>query len=127
MRRWVGRLVLLLGVTHISVALIGGWDDLSDILRGGVGGLMSAQDGHEAVFWSMLFGVVLALVGYQLDWSARHFDAIPAIPGVVLIIVGLFGGLLAPSSPFWLIVILGVMTVIAARTSPATSRLSAAR
>lgn len=115
MQRWIGLLVMVLGIAHVTFAIVAGWSDLGGILRGGVAGLESAPAGDEAAFWSLLFGVVAATVGYQLYWSARRFGATSLVPGVGLIAIGMFGAFLAPRSPFWLILILGILAVVAAR------------
>lgn len=115
MQRWIGLLVMVLGIAHVSFAIVAGWSDLGGILRGGLAGLESAPAGDEAAFWSLLFGVVAATVGYQLYWSATRFGATSLVPGVGLIAIGTFGAFLAPHSPFWLALILGILAVIAAR------------
>ena len=82
MQRWIGLLVMVLGIAHVAFAIVAGWSDLGDILRGGVAGLESAPSGHEAAFWSLLFGGVAATVGYQLYWSAKRFGVTSLVPGV---------------------------------------------
>ena len=119
MQRWIGLLVIVLGIAHVAFAIVAGWTDLGGIVRGGVAGLESAPDGHEAAFWSLLFGVVVTTVGYQLYWSATHFGLTPVVPGLVLIAVGSCGAFLAPSSPFWLVLVLGLLAVFASRRAGA--------
>lgn len=113
MQRWIGLLVMVLGIAHVAFATVAGWTDLGDVLRGGLAGLESAATGHKAVFWSLLFGVVASTVGYQLYWSATRFGMTPVVPGLVLIAVGSSGAFLAPRSPFWLLLILGLLAVVA--------------
>lgn len=119
MPRLIGPSVMALGTLHVLFAAVAGSSGLAEIARGGVGGLQSAPAGHEAHFWSLLFGVLALTVGYQIHWSRSRFGAVPAFPGWALVAIGLAGGILAPLSPFWLVLLLGLVIVVQARREPA--------
>ncbi len=114
MRHLIGPLVMALGILHVLFALVVGASDLRDIVLGGVGGLESSATGTEASFWSLLFGILAATLGYQIAWVESRFGVISPFPGAVLVGIGLFGAVLAPASPFWVVLLLGIVTIVLA-------------
>lgn len=127
MRHLVGPLTMILGSLHILFAIVAGWSDLGDIVGGGLNGLATAPAGYEAAFWSLLFGVFALTIGYQLTWAESRFGRIPAFPGWAMVAVGLFGGLLALASPFWLVLLLGVAILVEAYREPRAAAIPAHR
>lgn len=121
MRRLTGPLLMALGALHVLFAVVAGSADLADIVRGGVGGLASSPDGAEAAFWSLLFGVLALTGGYQIHWAESRFGTVPAFPGWALVGIGLFGAFLAPASPFWLVLLLGLAVLLQARRGAAAA------
>ncbi|MBC8092827.1 MAG: hypothetical protein H7Y15_12975, partial [Pseudonocardia sp.] len=118
MRRWVSVLVVLLGVLHVVSELLANRSDLVGLARRGVGGVPSAPDSQSSAFYSVLFGVLAAAAGQVMFSTAVRHGTMSVVPGVVLIGVGAAGAWLAPRSPFWGAIVVGVLVVVAARRPP---------
>ncbi len=115
MRRWVSLLVIALGLLHVVSEFATHGSDLIDLVQRGFGGLPDAPDSQRGAFYSVLFGVLAAAAGQVMYWTATRFGAMSAVPGVVLIVVGIAGAWLAPAAPFWAAIAVGVLVIGAAR------------
>ena len=126
MRRYVGPALMLIGIAHLIVVSVLFAERYAGIARDGLFNTVDRDDKREAAFWTMWFGVLLLTVGYLIRFIQAHLGTVPALPGWVLLVMGLGGAILLPASPFWLLIPLGFFILRPARSS-ARSPLGAAR
>ena len=122
MRRYVGPAVMLIGIAHLIVVSVLFSDRYAGIVRDGLFNTVDRDDKREAAFWTMWFGVLLLTVGYLIRFVPAHLGTVPALPGWVLLVTGLGGGILLPASPFWLLVPLGLFILRPARSAVRSAR-----
>ena len=122
MRRYVGPAVMLIGIAHLIVVSVLFSDRYAGIVRDGLFNTVDRDDKREAAFWTMWFGVLLLTVGYLIRFVQAHLGTVPALPGWVLLVTGLGGGILLPASPFWLLVPLGLFILRPARSAVRSAR-----
>lgn len=100
-----GTLVVAIGVLHTAVGVLLGAAPLQAIVRGGY---ISAVDGHfdrMAIFWFLMFGFVLMLVGDAFRAIEHAVGVVPPRLGWMLGAVSLAGAAAMPVSGFWLALI----------------------
>ena len=122
MRRYVGPAVMLIGIAHLIVVSVLFSDRYAGIVRDGLFNTVDRDDKREAAFWTMWFGVLLLTVGYLIRFVQAHLGTVPALPGWVLLVTGLGGGILLPASPFWLLVPLGLFILRPAHSAVRSAR-----
>jgi hypothetical protein len=106
-RRVAGRLLVLIGVLHLSGLWVGR-EPLRRIAEGGffnqvdsaVGKLPSYAD-QELVFWFALWGLLMVLIGQLLIVLEGRGVRAPAWFGVELLVLNLGCAFLLPKGGFW--------------------------
>lgn len=109
MRISVGIVILVIGLLHIVYVMVTMRKPLRAIANAGVLNGIGSNIDREAAFWSWWFGGLLATIGYLLHWITSHGKRPPALPGWVLICLGVSGGILSPVGPFWLLIPIGAL------------------
>ena len=97
-----------LGVGHVVVTLVLFRRPLLAALKGGWMGQFEAPTSRRVAFWFAVFGPLLMLTGQVAVHAVSVHDlALLNTLGVYLIVLGLFGALALPRSPFWGAVLIG--------------------
>ena len=122
MRRYTGPVVMAIGLLHILYVFATLRGPISSIARDGIFDAVDPYHDRNVAFWSLWFGVLLLTVGYLIHWTQSRVGTMPALPGWVLLGMGLTGGILMPASPFWVAIPLGLSVLLPAR--PARERSS---
>ncbi|MBH5319616.1 hypothetical protein I6N90_17610 [Paenibacillus sp. GSMTC-2017] len=104
-KRHVGVMLMLTGLLHTVVVLIFGATQLQIIVAEGFWNTVgSGQGDRDAVFWSLLFGFMIIVTGYMVNWILKHKGIVPPAGfGWILLAVGLIGVIMMPVSGFWLV------------------------
>jgi hypothetical protein len=58
---------------------------------------------REAVFWFLLVGLLLFVLGQLVQWTQEKTGALPDALGWWLLGMSIVGGVMMPASGFWLI------------------------
>ncbi len=105
----------LTGVS-IAVGFIIGKDIYADMLRDGLVNSMHSDFTRGFAFWFFLFGVLLVLYGYTMQYYIRKDQKpAPLHTGYALLAVSIFGCLVEPVSGFWLVLPQALIIVVANR------------
>jgi hypothetical protein len=122
MLRWASGIMLVLGVGHLSLTALLGWEDVAGWvdrgiwaavpLMGGDGGLQ-----NKVTFWAGPggFAVPLILLGCLTWHLAGRGVAVPGRLGWAIAVWCLVGGVLLVPSPFFAGIIAGALIILAAR------------
>ncbi len=103
MRLWKysGIFLALTGALHNFLGTILGWEAL---LRIAAGGYFSSVEFFNGVFWFLIVGFALILLGHLSHWIIQSTNApLPSFVGWYLLIVSVIGIFLMPVSGFWLL------------------------
>ncbi len=104
-KRQIGLLLMLTGLLHTIVGLIGYMEPLQSIVGDGLWNTIvtDGQLEREIAFWFMMFGFMLMLIGYTADWMMKKRSiAPPPAFGWMLLSVCTLGAVIMPVSGFWL-------------------------
>ncbi len=116
--KYSGIFLWITGIIHIVVGFIIGKDIYADMLRDGLINSMQNNFTRGFAFWFFLFGVLLILYGYTLQYNIeREQKPSPAHVGYSLLAVGIFGCLVEPVSGFWLVLPQALIIIVANRKS----------
>lgn len=115
MQRHVGDAWIGLGLFHLVVV---GLTDCSDLFADMIGeGFVNTVSGVDRRADLMMFvlGIPLVLVGMALRWTQQRVGAVPESVGWAGAVAFLTAAAAFPSSGAWLIVLVSIYTIIAAR------------
>ncbi|MFB9326157.1 DUF6463 family protein [Paenibacillus aurantiacus] len=105
-KRQIGLCIVLTGLLHSIVGLVLFAEDLIPIVTDGLWDTVVGETrllNRENAFWFMMFGFVLMLLGYAVDWMLKKLGAAPpAALGWLLLATCLLGAVIMPVSGFWL-------------------------
>ncbi|WP_169082398.1 DUF6463 family protein [Paenibacillus sp. PL91] len=103
-KRQIGLLLMLTGLLHTAVGLFVFTKQLLPIAAEGVWNTVKeGQWERETAFWFMMFGFLLLLLGYLVNWLLKKKGiSPPAAFGWLLLILSLIGSIAMPVSGFWL-------------------------
>ncbi len=108
--------VFALGVGHVVVTLVLFGRPLVAALRAGWVGQFEAPESRRVAFWFAVFGPLLMLAGQVALHAVNVRDlALLHTLGIYLVVLGLFGALALPRSPFWGAVLIGPVLLAGAR------------
>lgn len=117
--RWTPRLMLIAAALHLTVAVAGS-PSWHRILTGGVWNTVGNDDyAAMTTLWFTLGGVALAGLALQARRSVRDTGRMPAVTGWILLALGIPISVLEPVSGGWLVIVVGVLAALAARSRPA--------
>lgn len=104
-RPWKGLWLMAVAAVHTGFAVVEFMPQLADMARRGVWDSVGTDPMRGAVAWFVLFGVVLALLGWAVILVERQ-PAQPAAPlralGAGVLGLAVLGIVLMPASGFWL-------------------------
>ena len=122
--RWLPRLMFALGIFHLLYGVAESPGVIRDMFGDGL--LGSADNGQRGyVVWFMVGGVAMLTVAWMAGWSVRTAGRLPAALGWWLIGIGVPIVVTEPGSGGWLVMILGALTVVAARRTTKREPVSA--
>lgn len=103
-KRHVGMMLMLTGLLHVIYGLFAYASQLQPIVTEGLWSTVADdQWDRGTAFWYTMFGFLLMLFGYMVDWLIKKKGiAPPAIFGWMLLFICLFGAIVMPASGFWL-------------------------
>lgn len=99
-----GVMLMVIGVAHLLVGVIGFGDTFAAMAADGlVGSLGDGRDAteRETAFWFEVTGLVLVLLAGLIIWVERHAGVPPLGLAIGLAALAVAGGAVAPASPFW--------------------------
>lgn len=103
---WKGGWLLTVAAIHTVFAAVVFLPQLEEIVRRGVIDSVGSDPMVGAVAWFVLFGVVLALLGWAVLLVERHMAPAPGALrplGLGVLALALLGIALMPASGFWLV------------------------
>lgn len=116
--KYSGTYLWVTGVIHILVGFLIGKDIYADMLRDGLVNSMQNDYTRGFAFWFFLFGVLLILYGYTMQYYIRKEQKpTPTHVGYALLAVSIFGCLVEPVSGFWLVLPQALIIIVANRKS----------
>ena len=121
-RNKIGRLLMTIGVLHVLGGSIVGREPIMRIFRegmlgeadSGLGNLPAHMD-KELVFWFMLWGACIFVLGQVASWAEGEGKRLPAHVGWQLAVFNLAAALLDPKGGFWWVLIPSYMIIRNAR------------
>lgn len=111
MKRYVGEMLIATGVLHTLVGFVVYWHVLLEIGRNRFFNTVSDFGDSGAAFWFLMFGVLLMVLG---DVGRQHHAATGDYPlryGLTIAAIGLVGGLMMPTSGFWIVLAIGFIAL----------------
>lgn len=126
-RPLVGAMLLVIAVLHLLAAPLFYGEALTSIIDGGVFGAVdanpSAIDLRSSGFWYLIAGIALTFISANVTWIERHHGRAPAHVGWMLLVLGGFGVMLMPVSPFWLFFVAAAMVAHSRRSRQDPTRV----
>jgi len=103
-KRHVGLTLVLTGLFHTVLGLIGFMNHLQPMVAEGLWDTVgSGQWERATAFWYLMLGFVLILLGYTVDWLMKKKGIAPPVSlGWMLFAICLIGIIVMPTSGFWL-------------------------
>ena len=118
MRRMSGPLLVATGVLDILYVLVSYSRQFAAIFQEGLVDaveVIPAQLDRETAFWHLMFGATFVVLGGLVCWTQSRTGTLPAFLGWSLLALGLLGAILVPVSGFWLVLLLALLVLVAAR------------
>ena len=94
-------------ILHTAVGLLVGYQPLMDIAQGGFVNAIDPHFDRMAIFWFLLFGILLFLIGWLVRWIDHQIGHLPNWLAWFLWGLALFAVVLMPISGFWLLFPIG--------------------
>ena len=120
--RLVGRLAMVVGGVHVAIAPVLFPESMRSILDGGVVNAVEADATLAQLrglgFWYVTTGLGLLVTGAVVDDLERRDVPLPRAVALGLGGIGVWGVVLMPKSPFWVIIALGLLAARARRRTP---------
>jgi hypothetical protein len=126
MRGISGLLLISIGVVHTMVGIFNGYSVLSQISRATFSTEATRQLvaalGKQFVFWFLLGGLLILVLGHLLTWIERRLgQRVPLFIGLELLALSVAGLLVMPVSGFWLVLAVAIYTIVIAYRSRTAS------
>lgn len=91
-------------VLHMLLGIVVFWQPLQAIVMSGVINSITPHYDRGMVFWFLLFGGLLWLLGHMTQWIETRYSDVPRSLGWGLLGIALIGILVMPVSGFWLVI-----------------------
>jgi Family of unknown function (DUF6463) len=101
-RRWVGRYLIAVGLVHSAAGIVLYWQPLVAIIRAGAWNSIDPHFDRNTVFWFLVAGVLVVMIGGLVDWLESRRLVPPRFLGYGLAAFAVVGVFLMPISGFWL-------------------------
>jgi len=113
--KYSGILLILTGGLHTLVALLLGKDVFLQIIRDGVVNAIAPDDfAAQFAFWFLICGLFILPFGFVLHhYIKKTQQPPPRSLGYALLIIAVFGCVIAPVSGFWLILLQALIIIFA--------------
>jgi hypothetical protein len=118
MRRMSGPLLVATGVLDILYVLVSYSRQFIAIFQEGLVDaveVVPVQLDRETAFWHLMFGATFVVLGGLVCWTQSRTGTLPVFLGWSLLALGLFGAIFVPVSGFWLVLLLALLVLLAAR------------
>lgn len=103
LRHRSGVLLQATAIGHNLLGVILFWRPLQAMLSAGMFNSVVPHPERAAVFWFLLFGALLWVLGTLTNWAERMYHDLPRSLGWGLLAIALMGILALPVSGFWLV------------------------
>lgn len=117
MNRWIGRWILGVALLHTLFAIVVFKNTLLEIAAAGVFNSVGQDPMRGAVVWFVLFGAVIALLGFTVDALEKAQITLPASVVIGMLLLALLGVVLMPESGFWLLFVPGLAALAKRRSA----------
>lgn len=101
MKKWIGKVIILIGVVHLIFGFITYRSAWAEMLAEGLFNTVDGQLGHEVAFWFIAFGLLTLIFGRLIDWYERIGQPLPAFLGWELLVISIAGIVMMPVSGWW--------------------------
>jgi hypothetical protein len=115
--RWIPRLLIFTAAAHVVVAVVQ-QKTWRVIASNGVWNTVTGQPAREADLWFFLGAPSFLLLGLLARTIIRVTGTVPLWFGVGLIFIGGLISVLSPVGGGWLVLAIGVLSVVVAQRSP---------
>ena len=117
MKHWIGRWLIGVAIIHTVFAVGESGRVLASIAKRGLFNTVGTDPLTGAVVWLVLFGVLLFVCGLAVSALERASSGmLPKSIGWSLLVLGVLGVVLMPTSGFWL-VLLPAVAVLASKSN----------
>lgn len=110
-----GYLLLATGLLHTSLGVVGGYSYLSAMVREGLIGTVAGSFERQALFWFLVTGVSLLLIGLL---ALGYNRPLPASFGWALLVLGVLGTLMLGPSGFLLLIPQAIYILVVSQRAP---------
>ncbi len=124
MKKISGYLLVILGILHVSLGAISGWQQIKSIFSYDVWNALGQQPQAicmkdipclqvNTIWWIILFGLMLVLFGVLCIWIEGKLQrTIPSFIGWLLLVISGVSAVLLPVSGFWLVMLVAFYMLI---------------
>ena len=122
MGKLAGRILIAVGLLHVTLFLWWGRRVLRAIVTEGFWDTIDPHRDRQMIFWSLFAGVMLVLLGQLALWAERRGLRLPAVLGWELLVITIAGGVLMPVSGGWLLAVPATLVILGARRASSAAR-----
>lgn len=114
MCRYVGELLIGIGILHTLTGILGFRPTFAAIARDGVFDTIGGDVERQAALWFTLAGLMLVVLGLFMRWTLRRTGSLPRSLGWGVLSIAVIGIVLMPRSGFWSLVPVGLLAIVSA-------------
>jgi hypothetical protein len=116
LKGFTGYLLIGIGTLHTLVGVLSCHRDIFAIARAGFVNAVEPEQHRIAVFWFLMSGFSLLILGHMCMWLERKLRRpVPAFVGWELLLLSAAGAVLLPISGFWLVLAVAVYVIVSGR------------
>lgn len=116
-RMRIGWLLMMTAILHMLLGVLLFWQPLQDMVDAGIINSITPHYDRGMIFWFLLFGALLLLLGHMTQWMQTHFGVIPESLGWGLFGLAVVGIIVMPVSGFWVVLPQAYLIIRVARTN----------
>ena len=105
MKKWIGKVIIFIGIIHLVFGFISYRTAWAEMLRSGLFNTVDSQLEHQAAFWFIVFGMLVLILGGLIDWCEGHKQVLPKFLGWSLLALSIVGIVMMPISGWWFLLI----------------------
>lgn len=118
LRPYAGQIIIATAALHVLVGIAAFPAPLRDILNDGIVNAIGEYDDRNAAMWFMFNGALMLWLGITVQWTQARIGTLPPALGWSMLWLSLVGAVLVPASGFWIMILIALLLIAVARSSP---------
>ena len=107
MKKYAPQIIFAIATLHTLVGLFFGAAVLGEIAQDGFFNTIAFQFDREAIFWFLMTGILLYIIGGLIRWMQRENGRLPGWRAWSFWLIGLPSVILMPASGLWSFFLIG--------------------